>query len=491
MCCNPHKSKFRPRRLIDTESCGAAGVVKLDTDTLIDDLPYATLSYCWGGDQEGKTLRANLPSRLQGFNLKDQPKTIQDAVTMTRALGIRFVWVDSLCIVQDDNDDKVHEITRMHDIYRFSYLTISAARASSSQEGFLNHCKPVDPIRLAYRGPDGTLGSIILSSCRMVREPIHSRAWTLQEHTLSTRLLIFGTFGMRWVCRSGKCSDGEQENTHHFRNKLAEHLHIPAESGSSLVGEWHDLVVGYSSRGLTNVDDRLPAISAMATMHSAARKDSRYLAGLWSDSLPRDLLWNLFSTVNWAGGHCDQQPGFPSWSWASVRGPIAGFTPKENVDVVTLSVINSHVTLQNATAPFGQVKSGKLIVEGLLFVVRRSFHHEMEFVNSHGRLPGAYQEAVVHAQSCRSLLDENTGEIAVFQAGMDYPTKIKSLEGYYCLEVMSDTNNPRTSKGLLLKPINTTSSERLFMRVGQYTPTTPKDTASVESWAQKFKVAIV
>lgn len=466
-------------------------MVKLDTDTPIEDLPYATLSYCWGGDQEGKTLRANLPSRLDGFGLRDQPKTIQDAVTTSRALGIRFIWIDSLCIVQDDDDDKVHEITRMHDIYRYSYLTISASRAYSSQEGFLNHCKPVDPIRLAYRGPDGSLGSVILSSTDMVREPIHSRAWTLQEHALSARLLIFGTFGMRWVCRAGPRSDGEQENSGHFRNRIAEHLDAPA-SASNLVGEWHDLVVGYSSRALTNVDDRLPAISAMATMHSTVRKDSQYLAGVWSDSLPRDLLWNVFSIVNWAGGLRDQHSSFPSWSWASVRGPIGGFTPMEREDVVTLSVIHSDVTLQNAAAPFGQVESGRLIVEGRLFIVRQSSHQTIDFVNSGSdRVSDAYQKAVVQAQCYRSQPGDDTGDKAVFDIGMDYPTQAESLEGYYCLEIMSDQSNPRMSKGLLLQPVHAGSDEMLFTRVGQYTPTFPTDTASIESWARQFRVTIV
>lgn len=490
MCCNPHQSKFRPRRLIDTTTCVAAEVVKLDTDTLVEDLPYATLSYCWGGDQEGKTLRTNLASRLQGFNLKDQPKTIQDAVTMTRALGIRFVWIDSLCIVQDDEDDKIYEITRMHDIYRYSYLTLSASRARSSKVGFLNQCKPVDPIRLAYRGPDGTLGSVILSSSDMVREPIHSRAWTLQEHALSARLLIFGTFGMRWVCRAGSRRDGEQENASHFRNRLAEHLHVPRPE-ANLVGEWHDLVLGYSSRALTNVDDRLPAISAMATMHSTVRSESQYLAGLWSDSLPRDLLWNVFSTVNWAGGRRDQHSSFPSWSWASVRGPIGGFTPMEREDVVTLRLITSSITLQSNAAPFGQVERGMLTLEGLLFVVRQSSHHELDFENSSDQLSSAYQKAVVHAQCCRSQLGDDTGDMAAFDVGMDYPTQAKALVGYYCLEIMSDSNNPRASKGLLLEPIHNESSEKLFTRVGQYTPTFPKDTTTVTSWAQKFQVAIV
>lgn len=466
-------------------------MVRLDTDTLTEDLPYATLSYCWGGDQEGKTLRANLSSRLDGFDLSGQPKTIQDAVKISRALGIRFVWIDSLCIVQDDDDDKVHEITRMHDIYRYSYLTISASRASSSQKGFLSLCKPVDPIRLAYRGPDGRLGSVILSSVDMVREPIHSRAWTLQEHALSARLLIFGTFGMRWVCRAGPRRDSEQENSGHFRNRIAEHLHAPT-STSNLVGEWHDLVVGYSSRALTNVDDRLPAVSAMATMHSTVRKDSRYLAGLWSDSLPRDLLWNVFSTTNWAGGLRNQHSSFPSWSWASVRGPIGGFTPMEHEDVVTISVFNSDVTLRNATAPFGQVESGSLVVEGRLFVVRQSSHQTMDFVNSgNERVSDAYQNAVVHVQCCRSEPGDDTGDMAAFDIGMDYPTQAKSLKGYYCLEIMSDSSNPRTSKGLLLRPVHIGSREMLSTRVGQYTPTFPKDTADIKAWAQQFKMTII
>lgn len=487
-CCAA-SGHFRPRRLIDTTRCGADEVVKLDTDTAIVDLPYLTLSYCWGGDQKGKTLQANLISRMHGFNLRDQPKTIQDAVAVTRALGIRFVWVDSLCIVQDDEDDKVHEITRMHDIYRHSHLTISASRSSSSQEGFLNFCTPVDPIRLTYRGPDGILGSVILSSPDLRREPIHSRAWTLQEHALSARLLIFGTFGMRWVCRAGQYRDGEQENYRAVRNMLAEQLLDPQSSNP--IGLWHDVVVGYSSRGLTNIEDRLPAVSAMATMNSATRKaDDQYLAGLWMNSLPRDLLWNVPTTgVDWARGERVQHSGFPSWSWASIRGPIGGFTPLGREDVVTLRPISFDVELRNATAPFGQVKSGRLTLEGFMFVVRGSVDHRLP--DASGRPSGLQlvSDAVVDVQCCGSHPQDETRDTTSFKVSMDHPADTASPEGHYCLEVMSDPNNPRTSTGLLLRP--TGVHENTFTRVGHYWPPFPRDLTETRLWAQRLTVDIV
>lgn len=483
-----HQSNFRPRRLIDTAIYGPSEVVKLDADTPLVDVPYATLSYCWGGDQDGKTLRANLALRMQGFNLTDQPKTIQDAITITRALGIRFVWVDSLCIVQDDDDDKVHEITRMHDIYRHSSLTISASRATSSQEGFLSLCKPVDPIRLGYRGPDGTLGSVILSSSYQFREPIHSRAWTLQEHSLSARLLIFGTFGMRWVCRAGKLTDGEQENASHIRNILAEHLLDP-QSALNPVGEWQDVVLGYSARALTNVEDRLPALSAMATMNCAARSDDQYLAGLWMSSLPRDLLWHVSSGVNWRGAKRDQHAGFPSWSWASVTGPIEGFIPPGRDEVVTLKAINSEVELRNASAPFGQVSHGKLTLEGRLFVVRGSADHALNQTSTSDEPPRLFQTAVVHVQSCGPEWEDDTRDTATFDVTMDEPESIGMLDGCYCLEVISNPNNLRTSTGLLLRL--TDNYEKTFTRIGHYTPRFPRVSTSIISWAERLTIDIV
>lgn len=180
--CRQEHSTFRPRRLIDVDN--------RDPQTIrLDDTPedqsgqkgwsYVALSYCWGGDQAGKTLRRNLAGRLKGFSLNEQDKSIRDAVKVTRALGIRYIWVDALCIVQGDPEDKAREIGRMHEVYQRATLTVSASRAVASRDGFLDVCTPNFSKRLRYYAPDGTEGSVIAtlkaSSTSQSTEPLNSR----------------------------------------------------------------------------------------------------------------------------------------------------------------------------------------------------------------------------------------------------------------------------------------------------------------------------
>lgn len=98
---------------------------------------YLTLSYVWGGDQIHKTTTANLSSYEQGIAASLLHSTIRDAIYVTHMLGFRWLWIDSLCIIQDSDEDKAHEIGRMHHIYRYSHLTIMAASANGVSESFL------------------------------------------------------------------------------------------------------------------------------------------------------------------------------------------------------------------------------------------------------------------------------------------------------------------------------------------------------------------
>ena len=98
---------------------------------------YVALSYCWGTTLAYKTTRDTKQAHLEGIDFRHLPLTLQDAVMFTRYLGLRYLWVDCLCIIQDDNEDWQRQASRMGDIYLGSYLTIAAARAKDSSEGFL------------------------------------------------------------------------------------------------------------------------------------------------------------------------------------------------------------------------------------------------------------------------------------------------------------------------------------------------------------------
>ena len=127
---------------------------------------YATLSYCWGGPQRKATSTENLASYLDRIELRTLPQTLQDAVFVTRKLGLQYIWIDSLCIVQDAELMKTHEVGRMDRIYSNSYITISANCATSCEDGFLQ-------TRTFWDGPpwheipftchDGSVGNVVIS----------------------------------------------------------------------------------------------------------------------------------------------------------------------------------------------------------------------------------------------------------------------------------------------------------------------------------------
>jgi hypothetical protein len=98
---------------------------------------YVALSYCWGTSLTYKTITGRLESHRRGIDFAQLPRTLQDAIMMTRYLDLRYIWIDCLCIIQDDKLDWEREAGNMASIYSNSYLTIAAARAHHSAEGFL------------------------------------------------------------------------------------------------------------------------------------------------------------------------------------------------------------------------------------------------------------------------------------------------------------------------------------------------------------------
>lgn len=298
--CRVESSSFRPRLLIDVNTSDSDTVRLDDVTNHPEEQPwtYVALSYCWGGDQVGKTLTTNLADRLQRFSVREQDKTIGDAVKVTRQLGIQYLWVDALCIVQDDPLDKAREIGRMHEVYQRAILTISASRAQSSKEGFLRTCTPNFSQRLRYKGPGcGAEGSVIASimapNASLSTEPINTRGWTLQEHLLSRRKLIFGTYGLKWSCEYLHEFDGFQEDQQWAMTEEMARLSSNNGAYASRVLTWHEIVAKFRERHLTAHEDRLPAVGAVAAAYKRLRDPGRYMAGLWSSTLPEDLLWEV------------------------------------------------------------------------------------------------------------------------------------------------------------------------------------------------------
>lgn len=156
-------SNFNPLRLLHIAVIDSLWIVSLISTSGITSTfnPYVALSYCWGGDQPHKTTRESLAKHDGTLDLYRLPATIQDACKVTHGLGFSYLWVDSLCIVQDDENEKQKEIANMELIYSNATVTISASRASSCTNGFLQPRVGGEfPLKMRAKGHGGTVHDV-------------------------------------------------------------------------------------------------------------------------------------------------------------------------------------------------------------------------------------------------------------------------------------------------------------------------------------------
>lgn len=197
---------------------------------------YICLSYCWGKVQNLRTTRSNIERMKEGIPWSDLPKTFQHAIMIARLVHIGFLWIDSLCIIQDDEKDWEKESACMAGIYENAFLTIAATDARDADGGYFMDMEPRDKevyqINLTRamtnghsifvrRSPNNTLFGLFYMS-DYSRAPLLGRAWAFQEHILSVRVLQFAASEVRWECNGsftcecgGNISQGEQTKQFH------------------------------------------------------------------------------------------------------------------------------------------------------------------------------------------------------------------------------------------------------------------------------------
>jgi hypothetical protein len=321
--------------------------------------------------------------------MDETPQTIKDAVQVTHSLQLRYLWIDSYCIIQDSADDKAREIRNMRRIFQNAYLTIIAAKTPKVDMGFLQDCPRLLPTFVVpFYCPDGSLGTVTLSPRAMSnpyaadKEPTNSRGWCLEERILTPRALIYASHTLQYLCQSGLLNVGNSFSSVKMTgiDRLPPQFFYP-EAGSSppdsetmreVTKLWHRILQDFTPRGLTAPKDRLKAIAGVAE-EFYHRLKSRYVAGMWEHHLLGDLLWTK-------AGH-DPLPKptvyrAPSWSWASVNGIIYNTGPVVEPHEACSTILDYHVDLEHYNHPYGALKGGFLKVEGrLMKVVWNSFRH--------------------------------------------------------------------------------------------------------------------
>ncbi|KAJ4304635.1 hypothetical protein N0V90_000161 [Kalmusia sp. IMI 367209] len=369
--CKPAET-FLPSRIIDV------GGIDSPKIRLWEPVPegtvgkYISLSYCWGSSREFTTTRATMEERKRGITIADMPATYQDIVKLTRELGLRYLWVDSLCICQDELVDWERESARMLSIYSNAYLTVAAVRASDSSEGFLGPRTERTLVELDYTRGD-VQGKVLAFNLplrkehikhdfiTLPREPLSTRAWGLQERVLSHRVLLYSSSQMFFECNEGyqgedglyledrhDCAHKRLEADESMKDDYFKNLRLNKKPKRSLLKGWYNLLWLYGPKKLSHASDKLPAISGIASIY-ADKIGGDYLAGLWREDLIEGLVWQSLSFRRVTEYRA------PSWSWASGDGIPAAGQMTEYEDIA--EILDAKVTLKGAN-PFGEVTDG-------------------------------------------------------------------------------------------------------------------------------------
>ncbi|KAF2439444.1 HET-domain-containing protein [Karstenula rhodostoma CBS 690.94] len=299
-----------PSRLLKIDKAEISGEVQLvDTKVWSDPKPeYTTLSHCWGspdGPRPLETRIKNLREHETNIPMKSLPKTFRDAIEITLLVHQEFLWIDSLCIIQDDKSDWEHEAALMAAIYGNSFLTIAATSSVDCEGGCglepwslkVIEATTTFPFRYDYRYQGGSrfdvklkrsepLERLWMSGTNMTsRPPLHTRGWVLQEAHLSRRILHMVTRQMVWQC--------QEEFDHEDNSVLFDGNHVPIplkdvgfqwhrvdrddllglHTNTEDNGLWWTTVKNYSQMAFTYPGDRLPAFSGIIQFRAAIFND--------------------------------------------------------------------------------------------------------------------------------------------------------------------------------------------------------------------------
>lgn len=344
-----------------------------------------TLSHRWGRADCLKLTTDNHAQLLDGVSLSTLPQLYQDAIYVTRCLGIRYLWIDSLCIIQqgDDSADCQHEIMLMDKVYAYSFCNISAADAFNELHSMFCTRDPKtlypQTVRLAA---DGHVGPYLLCDSTVWKIEVsdallNKRAWVLQERLLAPRVLHFGRSQLVWECRDRDASEIYPDglpiallgSTHSRFKDLNPCLHSPANNNSdSMIAVyqiWTRIVRAYTACDLTFPGDKLVALSAVAKV-IADRLQDEYVAGMWRRFLERELLWSM--SGNSTGCSSPSRPKIycvPSWSWAAVDGPVNPGLPDVEASDLLIKVEDLHLD-HPTDHQFGSIQGGWLRLRGVL-----------------------------------------------------------------------------------------------------------------------------
>jgi len=310
-------------------------------------------------------------------------KTFQDAIEITKTLRISYLWIDSLCIIQDSPTDWDQESAIMGEIYRHSYCNIAATSAADGRSGFLVKRDPllIEACNVRAEWADGTSANLTclfpdFLSTGFDSEPLNQRAWVVQERLLAPRVLHFCNTGLIWECNELTASETAPLGFNHLpismrdtlptRRRFSELSGIINRSELRIISHsaWGYIVAMYSKCALTKETDKLVALSGLSNEIQGVLQDD-YLAGLFRRDLEYQLLWEVKDAYH---GRRPSTYVAPSWSWASLCG--ASVFPDSWIQFPwrhrsLISIDSAWVTYEDGVQS-QKIKNGTIILRGQL-----------------------------------------------------------------------------------------------------------------------------
>ncbi|TGO51831.1 hypothetical protein BOTNAR_0343g00120 [Botryotinia narcissicola] len=386
---------------------------------------FIALSHCWGGSvgEKAKLTVENFKRFKRRIPMADLPANFLHAILITRSLGLKYLWIDCLCIIQNSREDWDIESKQMGRVYHDAVVTLAAAAASKATDGMLHTFRSYDltggpaiKLKLSRESTSGdTIDIVHRDSTRedlrhlLYEGPLANRGWTLQEEVLCPRTLYYGHQQLHWQCLHQYSSgDGIHDYDKHrqralryerIKDRIFKQTHSPDQDPhdpkdvNQILLEYHgEMVADYCTRSLTYAADKFPAFSGIASLvHGELQHggylNTVYLAGIWSSHMREGFLWYYGKKATSSpppNPHINPPPGYiaPSWSWASVCGKIEILFTKYLTPTHLDPILSSHNIVLASSNPYGAISSAELLLQGSILSMREATDHGIRSLSS-------------------------------------------------------------------------------------------------------------
>lgn len=450
------------------------------------NMKYVALSHCWGEIKAPVLKKHMLRTMILGIDWQRLPKTFQDAMIVTRRLGFRYLWIDSLCIIQDSLADWIKGSGTMQNVYANCVLTIAASWGKDSGKGLFIERKPLNqqPCRIVRNACTGLYVQPNPTEIRKAVyhgnvESLERRAWAIQERFLPPRTLSYRSFELKWDCLESRGSESwptglrrraarviaqrcwlyKPENTAfrelsrlkaHSRRFNIEYIH-------EFYGRWNDILTKYTGAQLTYQSDIFVAISGLTeSIEKWTGLTNMY--GMWKELLPIDVLWIRLGR----GSTATRSLLCPTWSWGSLVGTkvstfyffaqdIATFCSEENFPAFVKARV---ISLEPASAV--SESNMRLKIQGPMFYTQivepNDGHHSVPILEGAGGycfIDGQAEHTYGENVFCLVIIEGRSRDLVSLRIGLILARPKREREEYVRVGVWRQFAHEEAQKDLI------------------------------------------